>query len=109
MNTPPNGTAHAQNHAERHAAAHRGAPAPAWPPVSPAAGRLWLKLRLWLPAALLGALVGGVGIGYIAYTTLPVRATPVERVFADVNGDGAADLIVSGWVIYGPAPKAAGQ
>gem|GEM_PF-6627441 len=51
--------------------------------------------------------MGGAAVGYVAYPTMPIAATEVQRVFADVNGDGVPDLIVSGWVVF--APKAGGQ
>lgn len=118
MNAPTNGnTPAAATVAERHGygrLAQLEKPAPATMPAPGRAGRpavpsLGAKLRPWLLAALVGALAGAAAMGYVAYQTMPIRATEVDRVFADVNGDGAPDLIVSGWVVYGPAPKAAGQ
>jgi hypothetical protein len=76
-------------------------------PQRPARANVAGKLRPWLIGAGLGLLVGGAAVGYAAYQTMPVQATEVQRIFADVDGDGAADLILSGWVIF--APKAAGQ
>jgi hypothetical protein len=112
MNTPDftaqrtNGQHPAATVAERHAAAYQPALTP-HAPQRPARGNLGGKLPTWLITAVMGLLVGGAAMGWAAYQTMPIRATEVQRVFADVNGDGIADLIVSGWVIY--APKADGQ
>jgi len=76
-------------------------------PSGPRRGPRWVRARQWLLAAALGLLVGGAAVGYVAYPTMPIAATEVQRVFADVNGDGVPDLIVSGWVVF--APKAGGQ
>lgn len=65
---------------------------------------LWAKLRPWLLAGLFGLAVGSAVMAAAAYRVMPIKATAVERVFADVNGDGAQDFIVSGWVVYGPKP-----
>jgi hypothetical protein len=37
---------------------------------------------------------------------MPIKASYVERVFADVDGDGQADFIVSGWVVLAPKASA---
>lgn len=70
-------------------------------------GRPWPQLRLWALGALMGLAVGSALMAAAAYRVMPIKATAVERVFADVNGDGSQDFIVSGWIVFGP--KAPGQ
>lgn len=73
----------------------------------PARPGLWAKLRPWAIGAAAGLAIGGAAAFGLAYKTMPMKATAVERVFADVNGDGAPDFIVNAWVVFGP--KAPGQ
>lgn len=73
------------------------------------AARASWRARLQAAAlpALVGLALGGTLMGLAAWRVMPIEATAVNRVFADVDGDGALDFIVSGWVVYGP--KAPGQ
>jgi len=107
VNTVPDNGHTKANIAEQRRAAYQAAQQPATAAQRPTARPTLGKARQWLLAAALGLLVGGAAVGYVAYQTMPIAATEVQRVFADVNGDGVPDLIVSGWVIY--APKAGGQ
>jgi hypothetical protein len=68
---------------------------------------LWARLRPYLLTAAVSLALGGAMVGSLSYLTMPIVATEVERVFVDVNGDGAPDFLVSGFVVF--APKAAGQ
>lgn len=86
--------------AEQRQAAHN---APSLPSAPVKAAR---KLPAWV-LPLVGLAVGAAAAFGVSYELMPVKATPVERVFADVDGDGAPDLIVSGMVIF--APKSDGQ
>ena len=107
MNTPnftPSSTnGMAQTVAEKH-----GYPPPLRPPAIPKVG----KLRQWLIAGACGLLVGGAAATALAYQVMPVKATPVERMIVDIDGDGAPDFLVSGWVVFAPkapASQTAGQ
>ncbi len=102
MNTPTavptNNRTRAQAAAERYAEHVRR---PARPPIR---GRI----RAALPWLLAGTLAGGL-VATLAYRPGPALATThLERVFVDLNGDGAPDLLLSGEVIYN-GPLAPGQ
>ena len=57
-------------------------------------------VRPALPGAVVGLLLGVALALALAYYTMPISATRVERVFADLNGDGRADLIVWADVVF---------
>jgi hypothetical protein len=106
MNAPANGHT-AANIAEQRRAAYQAAAMTPHVPQRPARVNLRGKLPTWLITAALGLLVGTAAALAVAYQVMPIAATQVQRVFADVDGDGTPDLIVSGWVVF--APKADGQ
>jgi hypothetical protein len=93
--------------AEQRAADYRAATLPSAPTLS----RRRENLRAWLLAGACALAGAGAALG-LAYQTMPIKATAIERTFADIDGDGQPDFIVSGWVIFAPkapASQTAGQ
>lgn len=85
--------------AERAAERYRQAGLPSRP-------GMWAKVRPYLITGAVCLALGAGAMGVAAYRVMPLPATRIERVFADVNGDGIPDFIVSGDVVLAPKASA---
>ena len=63
------------------------------------------KLKGILIVALVVVFLAGLGVAVRMYVQSMMVTTPVENVFADVNGDGKMDLIVRADVVYNTDPQ----